>query len=196
MSQGISRIVEMFEDIQHQNERIRSGGMKISVKWNGSNPPVMGAFRVYEFLFGLDAFDFSEFREPVKKETVATTHVQDAEPGARWDALTKDLQNRLLPSAPPPMPCIQIAVLPSVLRIQSNPVRNCNSRLFASVMISRQKLFLKYTVIMAGLSRILSPPAFEAAGNALDDVKWAGFCLFINSANVFTNHSEEKEKYA
>ena len=51
----------------------------MNVKWSDSDSRSVWTLGVHELLVGLDAFHIAEFREPVKKQTVATPHVEDTQ---------------------------------------------------------------------------------------------------------------------
>src|SRR6266702_2775856 len=55
---------------------------------------------------------------------------------------------------------------------------------------------LQHSFRRARFNRVLSGLGFEAARNAFDDINWTSFRFFVDAADIFTNHSREKEKHS
>ena len=91
MTQRLSRIIEMFENVEHQNQGVTFCRTQIRVKGSDSNPRAVPTVRIDELRIGFNAFDIAEFREPVKEETVAAAYVQDVERSLRCDVLAQNL---------------------------------------------------------------------------------------------------------
>ncbi len=78
MVQCFTRIIQMLENVQHQDERIRRGRTKITVEWSDADSRAMRALRIYQPFVGFNAFHLAEFRKPIEKQTITTSHVEDA----------------------------------------------------------------------------------------------------------------------
>ena len=128
MPQSFAWIIHMLEDIEHQDERIGNWCLKMGVKRNDLNAIAVRTLKVHDSRIGFDALHIAEFREPVKKETIAAAHVQDAEPALRFHVPVQDFQNRLFPSTPPPMTRVEVAVLPRVFCFQRSSLEGFSVR--------------------------------------------------------------------
>lgn len=55
-----SRIAEMFQDVQHQDEVVNLAGLESRIKWRDMDPVAVWALRIDKFGGRLESLDFTE----------------------------------------------------------------------------------------------------------------------------------------
>jgi hypothetical protein len=94
MTQRFARIIEMLENVEHENQRETFCGAKVNIKGSDSDAVAVGTLQVNKSCVGFDACYLAELREAVEEESVSATYIQYLEPGAAWEMPMQDLQNR------------------------------------------------------------------------------------------------------
>ena len=114
MAQRFPWMIKMLENIEHQNERIWLWGIEIAVKWRDANPFAVRTRWIYESFIRFHALHIAEFGEPVKKQTVAATDVENTQTRVLRSVAPQYFKNGIFTGTPPPMPRIKVAVFSGI----------------------------------------------------------------------------------
>ena len=73
--EGASRIFQMLENIQHEQQVVTLAGLETAIEWSDVNFGGIRAGGIDEMGVGLDAFDVAKLGQAGEKQSVTTTNV-------------------------------------------------------------------------------------------------------------------------
>ena len=117
MTKCACRILKMFQNVEHQNQRVELTWPEPFVEGACIDAVTIGIVRSHQFGKRFDPFYVSELSEAMKEQTVTATYIQNGCPSSSRLKPPKHFNDKLSASAPPPMAVKKIAVTLSIFRI-------------------------------------------------------------------------------
>lgn len=121
MIEGTGGIIEMLDQVEHQNKAVASLGLKSRIENAVMDLSGAGRAKLPPCRVGLDPLGFAEFSQLAEKQSVAAPDVQDGAIATLGTASADQVEEELLAGPPPPMTLVELAVDLYVLSVHLPP---------------------------------------------------------------------------